>query len=163
MDYAVNVEGKEFTVDVKKTGTGFTVSLNGAAEDVRITRVDGTGLALIVNDKPYTVFIESERRIFVNGMSYDIDTTAGRSSRPTMPQTAASQKTESVVKAVMPGLIVQVNVKEGDQVKAGDSLLVIEAMKMQNEVTARNEGRIRSIHVKPGQPVATGDALITLE
>lgn len=160
---AVNVEGKEFTVDLKRTGDGFTVSLNGAATDVRIVHADGTRLALIIDDRPYTVFIESERRLFVNGISYDIDMTVGQADRPVVPQAATVQKRESVVKAVMPGLIVHVNVNEGDLIKAGDSLLVVEAMKMQNEMTAKSEGRIRSVHVKPGQTVATGDALITVE
>jgi acetyl/propionyl-CoA carboxylase alpha subunit len=68
-----------------------------------------------------------------------------------------------VIKATLPGLVVAVAVREGDEVEEGDPLLTIEAMKMQNEVRAPRAGRVIGVGVASGQAVATGAALLRLE
>jgi acetyl/propionyl-CoA carboxylase alpha subunit len=67
------------------------------------------------------------------------------------------------IRATLPGLVVAVNVAEGDEVEAGAALLTLEAMKMQNEVRAPRAGRIAALGVAPGQPVATGVLLLRIE
>jgi biotin carboxyl carrier protein len=62
----------------------------------------------------------------------------------------------------MPGLVVAIRVKPGDVVAAGQSVVVVEAMKMQNAFTAPVSGRVQSIHVKPGMPVESGQLLVLL-
>jgi acetyl/propionyl-CoA carboxylase alpha subunit len=68
-----------------------------------------------------------------------------------------------VVRATLPGLVVAVRVAEGDEVGEGDSLLTIEAMKMQNEVRAPRPARVTNVAVAAGQVVATGAELLTLD
>jgi pyruvate carboxylase subunit B len=63
----------------------------------------------------------------------------------------------------MPGLIVRVNVQPGDAVQAGQGLVVMEAMKMENELRATAPGKVRSIAVRPGTAVEKGALLIELE
>jgi len=67
------------------------------------------------------------------------------------------------VKATLPGLVVAVRVAPGDEVGEGDSLVTIEAMKMQNEVRAPRAARVTEVAVAEGQVVASGAALVTLE
>ena len=67
------------------------------------------------------------------------------------------------IRATLPGLVVAINVADGDEVEEGASLLTIEAMKMQNEVRAPRAGRIAAVGVSVGQPVATGVLLLRLE
>ncbi len=67
------------------------------------------------------------------------------------------------VRASMPGIVVSVEVEVGAEVAAGQTLVVVEAMKMQNPITAEAAGVVCAIHVKPGQAVAAGDALLRLE
>jgi acetyl/propionyl-CoA carboxylase alpha subunit len=67
------------------------------------------------------------------------------------------------VRATLPGLVVAIAVKEGDEVESGATLLTIEAMKMQNEVRAPQAGRVASIAVVAGQPVAAGAPLLRIE
>lgn len=67
------------------------------------------------------------------------------------------------IKAPMPGLILDVQVKEGDEVKEGDYLLVLEAMKMENTLTAPRDGVVKSVGVKKGQTVDKGQLLIEME
>lgn len=67
------------------------------------------------------------------------------------------------VRATLPGLVVRVAVSPGDVVSAGDTLVTVEAMKMQNEIRAPRAGRVASIEVAPGQAIATGAVLVRLE
>jgi pyruvate carboxylase subunit B len=68
-----------------------------------------------------------------------------------------------VVRAPMPGLVVRVEVLEGQQVAAGAPLVVVEAMKMENELRAQRSGRVVKVHVRAGTAVEKGTALVTLE
>lgn len=70
---------------------------------------------------------------------------------------------ENEIKAPMPGLILEINIEEGQQVKAGDSLLVLEAMKMENTITAPSDATIKSVAVENGHSVAKNELLIELE
>ncbi len=70
---------------------------------------------------------------------------------------------EKVVKAMLPGNITKVLVSEGDSVRAGDALLILEAMKMENEIVAPSSGKVREVRVSEGQRVETGDVLVVLE
>jgi biotin carboxyl carrier protein len=67
------------------------------------------------------------------------------------------------VKATLPGLIVAIETSQGSEVEAGDPLLTIEAMKMQNEVRAPRAGRVAAVAVAPGETVATGQLLLRIE
>lgn len=73
--------------------------------------------------------------------------------------TAASNKL-SVLKAPMPGLVVEWLVQEGDEVKQGDKLLILEAMKMENVIKASGEGKIKKIHIAKGTAVEKNQVLI---
>jgi biotin carboxyl carrier protein len=63
----------------------------------------------------------------------------------------------------MPGLVLKVEVGQGDEVHHGSGLVVLEAMKMENEIFATGEGVVAAVHVVEGQPVTKGQLLITLE
>lgn len=67
------------------------------------------------------------------------------------------------IKAPMPGLILDVNVQEGDEVKEGDYLLVLEAMKMENALTAPRDGIVKSVSVKKGETVEKNQLLVEME
>ena len=67
------------------------------------------------------------------------------------------------VTAVMPGRVVRVLVEEGAEVKIGDSLVILEAMKMENEITAPRSGRVSAVHVQPDQTVESGMELVEIE
>lgn len=67
-----------------------------------------------------------------------------------------------VINAPMPGNILKVNVKTGDAVKKGDVLVVLEAMKMENDIQAAHDGTVAAVHVSQGQTVETGEPLVSL-
>ena len=117
-------------------------------------------------------------RVIVNGVEYDIaieqveagpvkaaaqqEPQAAPAAKPqAQPQAQAAQGGEDV-KAPMPGSILSLNVKEGDQVKRGQVLLILEAMKMENEILAPKDGEVAALSVQAGQSVETGSLLCTL-
>ncbi len=79
------------------------------------------------------------------------------------PQASPAPAGAKNVVAPMPGKILEVNVKKGDSVKRGSVLCVLEAMKMQNEITAIQDGTVVDIQVAIGQAVSTGDVLVIMD
>ncbi|MCQ2515967.1 MAG: biotin/lipoyl-binding protein [Saccharofermentans sp.] len=122
----------------------------------------------------------SKYRITLNGKSYEMDVELMDGSTPVTPVAkaapalvqapAAAPKASTPVAATagstvapMPGTILKVSVNVGDAVKAGDSIVVLEAMKMENDITAPKDGVVKTIAVAKGQTVAKGDVLFEVE
>ena len=82
---------------------------------------------------------------------------------PPQPSTARTSGTSRTFYTPMPGTIISVAVKEGDQVVTGDEVCVLEAIKMQQRLRADWTGIVRAVHVQPGQQVSDGDPIIELE
>ncbi|MDO4177557.1 MAG: biotin/lipoyl-containing protein [Phascolarctobacterium sp.] len=108
--------------------------------------------------------------ITVNGTAYDVcveeaGSVASAPKAAPAPAPAAAAPVAAgaaTVTAPMPGKVLSVNVKAGDAVKAGDVLLILEAMKMQNEIMAPQDGTIAEVRVSANQNVATGDVMIVM-
>ena len=114
-------------------------------------------------------------RITVNGTTYDVqveelgESAAPAAAAPSAPAAPAPKKApapavgagEPVV-APMPGTILSVNVTNGQSVKSGDVLVILEAMKMENEIKAPKDGTVSSVNVSKGESVDTGATLVTL-
>lgn len=84
-------------------------------------------------------------------------------SAPAEAAPAANVNTNNAVKAPLPGTITAINVEVGQEVKAGDTLLVLEAMKMANNIEAESDGKVAAVCVKVGQAVLEDDPLIVIE
>ena len=106
--------------------------------------------------------------VTVNGVAYNVTVEEGTgaavasapvAAAPAAPAGAAGSVT---VTAPMPGNILDVKIKAGDSVKAGDTLLILEAMKMENEISAPQDGTIASVNVRKGDVVNSGDLLCTM-
>ena len=116
--------------------------------------------------------------VIVNGVSYDVvveevaaDAAApvptaapvAPKAAPAAPKAAPAGNAGAVaVKAPMPGTIMKVNVAPGDAVKKGDVLCVLEAMKMENDISAPQDGTVASVNVQKGASVQTEEVLVTL-
>ena len=104
--------------------------------------------------------------ITVNGQAYEVEVeeVGGAVSAAPAPKAAAAAVPAgaATVSAPMPGKIMSVAVKPGDAVKRGQVLLILEAMKMQNEIMAPGDGKVADVRVAAGQSVNTGDVMVVL-
>ncbi|PVW14628.1 acetyl-CoA carboxylase biotin carboxyl carrier protein subunit [Marixanthomonas spongiae] len=100
-----------------------------------------------VNGNRYTVHIETELDALIAEMGLSLGANA----------------VENEIHAPMPGLILEVNVKEGDEVSQGDPLCVLEAMKMENALGAPSDGVVKTVHIATGETVGKNALLIELE
>ena len=108
--------------------------------------------------------------VTVNGVAYNVTVEEGTgaaaapapAAAPAAPAAPAGAAGSVTVTAPMPGNILDVKVKAGDSVKAGDTLLILEAMKMENEISAPQDGTIASVNVRKGDVVNSGDLLCTM-
>ena len=111
-------------------------------------------------------------KVIVNGVAYDIaieQVEKGQAAVQPAPQAAPAPVAQpqavaggEEVKAPMPGAILSVSVKQGDAVKKGQVLFILEAMKMENEILAPKDGVVAALSVQAGQTVETGSLLCTL-
>lgn len=141
----VQVDGEPFSIEyepvdalgqvgVLSDGLSFGASVEGAGDRVAVT----------IAGHIYHVEIEDERE---------------RAAHAAERRSAGSGGT---VTSVMPGVVVTVLVRRGQQVEEGDPLLILEAMKMQNEIVAPCAGLVAAVHIEEGRVVGTGDKLVTL-
>jgi biotin carboxyl carrier protein len=162
--YFVTVNGKELTVRVGRDGGASLDGGNGALEVKRVSpgefsvivdrhqvkvvaSAEAGGFDVIAGDFRGHVAVESER-----------DRLLRRYARST---TGSSARLE--VHAPMPAMVVKIEVNVGDEVSSGQSLIVLEAMKMENEIRAHSSGRVKAIHAIAGKPVEKGELLLVLE
>jgi biotin carboxyl carrier protein len=98
----------------------------------------------------------------LGGAAYELSVLDEVRARTRRPERAAAAGGAAALRAPMPGLIVEIKAAVGDRLAAGQPLVVMEAMKMQNELASPGEGVVEQLHVSPGQTVESGQILITL-
>lgn len=144
--YHVAVDDNEFLVDGKKTGL--------------------TNYSLIIDNRSFEVDVdisEDEYRVLVDGRSYHIQLVDERRLRLGGLQSGIQLQGRQAVSVPMPGKVIAVLVGEGDKVEKGQGLVIVEAMKMENEVRSPIAGEVKEVKVKPGDALEAGAALIVVE
>lgn len=125
-------------------------------------KIDGSSVN--VGGNPHTVEVTGSAAV-VDGITYPIEVVGLEEPKPGKRKaaSAAAGDEAGALTAIMPGLIVKVLKKEGERVEAGEVVLVLEAMKMQNEVHAKKAGTLKQILVKPGESVEMRQVLAIIE
>ena len=127
----------------------FTIVVNGNEYRVTVKRITRTLYKVKLGDKVTDVIVREDRVTVVK------------------PKVEEKKKEVEIaegeaIKAMLPGVVTKILVKEGDEVKAGETIMIIEAMKMENEVKSPKAGTIKQIVVKEGDRVETGDVLAVM-
>jgi len=144
--YRVKIGEEIWEVDARRPARGIcSLLIRDASHVADVTEKDGWFL-VDVSGETYRIRVEEETRHVIR--------TRGRS-----PREAGGQ----VLVAPMPGKVVQIGVREGQTVKPGDGLVVVEAMKMENEFKATAVGTVMEVRVQVGQSVNAGDVLVVIE
>lgn len=136
----------------------YKFTINGNQYEVEIIDFEENTAVLEVNGTPYKVEVHKK-------VKQSKTPTLVRQEVPTQRKDSKIKKTVSAlkpIKAPLPGNIMKVFVKEGDEIKKGDKLLMYEAMKMENMLLAESEGVVKSIKVKEGDAVLQDDVLLEI-
>ena len=172
MTFQFDVADRPRAVEIKPHEDGYRVTIDGRTRFVSAVRVDGQTLSLLIG-KPGSNESRSIEAAVVPGPGHDLvevhidgfrvpvasrNGHERRRGRPAAPTTGAQR-----VSAPMPGKIVRVLVKPGDVVKPRQVLVVVEAMKMENELRATRDGTVAGVFVSEGQSVEAGTALATVD
>ncbi len=139
----------------------YKITIDGNNFDVTVNVTDHNKANVEVNGIAYDVVYESKNVAASTPVTRKTSAPAAPQVQVSAPQAAATSA--SSIKAPLPGTISAINVKVGDQVKRGDTVVVMEAMKMENNIVASKDGKVKTIHVNAGQSVAQDDKLIDLE
>jgi biotin carboxyl carrier protein len=164
MKYIATIEDQEFVIEVNREGE---VSINGVVHTADMQTIGGSRLySLIVDGRSYDIFIDEQDEHYLLVMQegiFEVKVEDERTRRLAGLQRAPlAPAGEIMIKAPMPGVVVDVPVAAGQVVEAGDRVVVLESMKMQNEFKSPRAGTVRTVRVKPGDRVDQNQILLTI-
>lgn len=166
MRYVVEVNGERHEVDVDADGA----RTDALPQPASLREVQGTPLSVLtIGDEVHSVAVRrgagrGSFELDIAGHRYVVEAQDERTRTIRDLAVAASRPAgPAPLTAPMPGLVVRVSVQPGDTVESGQGIVVMEAMKMENELRSSAAGRVRSVKVAPGQVVEKGALLVELE
>jgi biotin carboxyl carrier protein len=152
-EYILTINEKEYRAEVSEINAEYAlVRVNGRDFHVDLQQL---GLAKLM---PVATMTETRATA---PTAQPVTGVAPAPAAPLAPAPATGGAS-SIVKAPLPGLIIDVKVREGDKVKAGQNIVVMEAMKMENQIQATTDGTVKKIFVKKGDNVAESNALVEI-
>lgn len=166
MDLIVRRGEREERVQVRRNGAGYEVTVGGRTYQVdaatarvglRSLRIDGSHHEVAVRHVRESYWVST------SSMAGSVSVTDPLSHLAAQSHGGKGGRRNEKVTAYMPGRVVAILAQEGEEVTAGQGIVVLEAMKMQNEIRAEHDGTLTKIYVQSGQAVEGGDPLFELE
>ncbi len=148
------------TLDISSNGKMFVFTLRGKTVHAEVLHSESTKLDLLIDGKRITAYVSSDhskRWVTINGQTTVLTTSLGAQRSAHGHHHAAGELT-----APMPGQVRAVNVSEGDAVTMGQTLIVLEAMKMEIRIQSRQDGVVKKLRVRQGQTVEREQMLIEI-
>jgi biotin carboxyl carrier protein len=167
--YRLKLGERDATIHVEEDADGTRLKMDGVWHDVSIEQIGVSAqYSFILDGKPFPLFAEPTPhgyRIVIGGRAYNV--VASRAARPRRPAhgelpTTMTADGEWILASPMAGVVQDIVVAPNDVIEEGDVLLIIEGMKMQNELRARRAGRVKAVYVTIGQQVDQGAPLLVL-
>lgn len=166
MMFHLEIDGRTSQVEIDPADTPgqWRIQVDGQPVETDAHLVRPGVLSVLIAGQSYRIVLEADPsdpalHVGAERIPYRIDDPRSLRSR----RRQATAEGPATLKASMPGRVVRVMVEKGDAVTAHQGVLVLEAMKMQNEVKSPKEGRVRELRVSPGDTVSAGDVLAIIE
>jgi biotin carboxyl carrier protein len=164
MNRNLKIKGRTRTVKVNRASSRTEISLDGQGVAADVVEVEPNAFSILLAGDVFEVRVEKTAqglRVDVDGREYLAELDDPRQWQRGAGGTSGAEGRQSVF-APMPGNVVRVLVKPGSRVEAGQGILVVEAMKMQNEVKSPKAGKVERISVSEGQAVNAGEVLVII-
>lgn len=164
MKYITTVGDEQFTIDINRDGQ---ITVNGQVLKVDMQQTQDTTMhSIIIDDRSHDVRMNEGDGVYVvqlRGEFFEVIVEDERTRRLAGIKGNASAITgEAVIKAPMPGVVIEVLVTQEQEVEKGDILVILESMKMQNEFKAPRAGKVHSLRVASGDKVEQNTVMITI-
>ncbi len=169
MRYYTQVHGhsERITVDIEPLNGGrYAISFNGERHELDALTLDHGAVSILVDGASFSVEFEErgdDVLVLLRSQVTRIDVADERKLRIRAVSSGFTAEGRQVVEAPMPGKIVKVLVKVGDEVKEGQGLVVVEAMKMENELKSPKAGKVVELHAREGTTVENNAKLVVVE
>src|SRR5215216_2785316 len=160
MKLVLDHNSQSFPIDLTSSGQSYRATIGEKTVEVEILQAKDGKLDLLIDGKRTTAYVSSDntkRWVTVNGQTFVLIKSSGAKQR------GAGHDHASELAAPMPGQVRAVNVSEEESVKKGQTLLVLEAMKMEIRIQAPRDGKVKKLLVKQGQTVEREQVLIEIE
>ena len=157
----IRIGGREFRAEIKQSGGNWHCRLDEHEFKVDIAQAGAETLSLLINGRSFEARrdkIGGNERIFINDTPYTITLADPRSLRNNR-QWRAGEHGPQTIAASMPGKVVRLLAREGDPIQAGQGIVIIEAMKMQNELRSPGAGTLQKLMARQGANVNAGEIL----
>jgi biotin carboxyl carrier protein len=164
MLYNVSIDGKDYRLDLSRDGGRWSCRLDGRDLEVDAILTSPDVLSLRIGNTAYEIKSEqvaNDLHLWVGNVRFTVEVRDPRSLRGRVR--AGDEHGPRKITAPMPGKVVRLLVREGDEVEPGAGVAVVEAMKMQNEIKSPKKGTVRKILVSQGAAVNAGDVLAIVE
>jgi biotin carboxyl carrier protein len=163
--YYATIEGTEYVIEI---GSDTSVTINGKRRTINYQPLkQGSSCSLLVDGKNFEPTVYQENggwEILIKGSRYTVQVEDERERRLRLASGETTlSKGRFVLTSPMPGMVIDIPVKEGDKVSKGDILVVLESMKMQNELIAPRDGVVTMVQAQVNGNVERKEALLTLE
>lgn len=165
MIYDVAIDGKLYRLEMLREDSAWRCKLDGREIQFDVAAAGRDVLSLLVDGKSYEVKRDRSAngtRLWIGDTHYDVQVRDPRSLRNRRSSGAAEGGARNLV-APMPGKVVRILARERAQVEAGQAVLVVEAMKMQNELKSPKKGTIQKLMISEGASVNAGEVLAVVE
>ncbi|MGV9170526.1 MAG: biotin/lipoyl-containing protein [Promethearchaeia archaeon] len=172
-DYLLDIDGQEHEVDIDRLDDGglLVVKVGSQSFTLKAEEVDEGGWSVndTTNNYHLKIIEKSGKNAVVelNGHEYNVEWSRKREEHTSSAARAGSEKSTEVVAGgvypPMPGTITEVHVDVGDDVEKGQTVCILEAMKMFNEMKSPADGTVKELHVKEGSKVTPNDLLAVIE
>ncbi len=166
MKYDVLVDGHAYQVSVERTAQGYSCTVDGEPFELNVAPASRDVLSILHDGRSYEARRESsatgESYVLIGAHRFRAEVRDPRSLRSRRAALAA-QAGPVGIQAPMPGKVIRLLASAGEEVEAGQGLLVVEAMKMQNEIRSTKKGKIVRIAVQEASAVNAGDLLAIIE
>lgn len=159
----LSTSGATFAVEYTQRGDTYDTQVNGQARHIQLLSEEDNAITLLVNGRPLRIHIvhDGQRSLAaIEGQVYEFSR-AGEKKGIGRQREAGRLNPE--IRSPMPGKILDIRVTVGETITAGHVLVLLEAMKMENTLTAEGAGRVKKIHVAVGELVDLGQLLVELE
>ena len=166
MNSEVKVDNSVYQVRYAKEGGLLKIEIAGREYLVDAVSSSENSISLLINNKSYDVIADGREdgySIVIHGQAFQVDFFDPRAHKPVEGAGHSRPQGQQTILAPMAGQIIKVAVRKGDLIKDGDGLVVLEAMKMENELKSRGAGEVQEIFVENGDVVAPGQRLMIIE